>query len=58
MDLGFVSLYPAIVANVNLDMIGRYRNGLTLHGIGSSTAWPALIERANWPTSLPASSSP
>ncbi|MDP7693621.1 MAG: M28 family peptidase, partial [Vicinamibacterales bacterium] len=46
------NLYPAIAANVNLDMIGRYRNGLTLHGIGSSSVWPTLIEQANAPIGL------
>ena len=46
------TLYPAIIANINLDMIGRYRDGLTLHGVGSSTAWPALIEQANAPVGL------
>ena len=33
-------------------MIGRYRDGLTLHGVGSSTAWPLLIEQANAPIGL------
>ncbi len=46
------NLYPAIAANVNLDMIGRYRDGLTLHGVGSSSAWPVLIEQANAPIGL------
>ena len=37
-----------IVAYVNFDMVGRLRtNKLVLQGIGSSTAWPKLIERPN-----------
>ncbi len=37
-----------IVANVNGDMVGRLRdNKLTLQGVGSSTAWKRLIEKAN-----------
>ena len=46
------TLYPALAANVNMDMIGRYSKALTLYGIGSSGAWPALIERANVPVGL------
>ena len=30
-----------------MDMVGRYRRRLTLNGIGSSTAWPYIVERAN-----------
>ena len=40
-------LYPAIIANVNLDMVGRYHKGLILSGFGSSSIWPSLVERAN-----------
>lgn len=37
-----------IVAYVNFDMVGRLRtNKLTLQGVGSSSAWPKLIERRN-----------
>jgi len=37
-----------IVANVNADMVGRLRdNKLTLQGVGSSTVWKRLIEKAN-----------
>ncbi len=37
-----------IDACLNFDMVGRLRkNHLTLQGIGSSNAWPALIERKN-----------
>lgn len=37
-----------VVAYLNFDMVGRVRdNRLTLQGIGSSTAWKGLIEKAN-----------
>jgi Tol biopolymer transport system component len=37
-----------IVAYLNFDMVGRLRtNKLALQGVGSSTAWPKLIERRN-----------
>ncbi len=39
-----------IAAYVNLDMVGRMRdNKLTLQAVGSSSAWPGLIEQANVP---------
>jgi Tol biopolymer transport system component len=41
------TLYPAIVACLNLDMIGRLRDKLVLQGVGSSTVWPTEIERRN-----------
>jgi len=33
-------------------MVGRYRKGLTLHSVGASSNWPALIKRANVPVGL------
>jgi Tol biopolymer transport system component len=37
-----------IVAYLNFDMVGRLReNKLTLQGVGSSPAWPKLIEKRN-----------
>jgi C-terminal processing protease CtpA/Prc len=33
-------------------MVGRYRDKLMLQGVGSSSAWPRLIERANVPVGL------
>jgi Tol biopolymer transport system component len=37
-----------VVAYLNFDMVGRLReNKLTLQGIGSSSAWKGLIEKAN-----------
>jgi Tol biopolymer transport system component len=41
-----------IIAYLNLDMVGRYKEQLTLHGVGSSTAWKKLIQRANIPVGL------
>ena len=41
-----------IIAYLNLDMVGRYKEKLTLHGVGSSTAWRKLIQRANIPVGL------
>ena len=41
------SIYPAIAACINMDMIGRLDKNLVLHGVGSSSLWPAEIERRN-----------
>ncbi|MEZ6153032.1 MAG: M28 family peptidase [Pirellulaceae bacterium] len=46
-------LYPAISANINLDMIGRLRDNLVLQGIGSSPYWTGAIERRNAVVRLP-----
>ncbi|MAI88533.1 MAG: peptidase M28 [Candidatus Marinimicrobia bacterium] len=32
---------------INMDMIGRYREGLVINGIGSSSIWKKLIEQKN-----------
>ena len=40
-------------AYLNLDMIGRLRDHLIVQGVGSSSAWPGEIERANVPIALP-----
>ena len=42
-----------VVANLNLDMIGRLRDALVVQGVGSSPDWPGLIERSNVPVGLP-----
>jgi hypothetical protein len=47
------ALYPAIAACLNMDMVGRLNKNVILQGIGSSDAWPGLIERANAPVGLP-----
>ncbi|MCA9193403.1 MAG: M28 family peptidase [Planctomycetales bacterium] len=41
------SLAPWVVANLNLDMVGRLRDNLVLQGIGSSAYWNGVIERRN-----------
>lgn len=41
------SSHLAIVADINLDMIGRLNDNLILQGIGSSSMWSTLIKRAN-----------
>jgi len=41
-----------IIAYLNMDMIGRYRDKLTLQGLGSSKVWSGVIERANIPVGL------
>ena len=46
-------LTEAIVANLNMDMVGRLEDKLILQGAGSSEQWPALVERANVPVGLP-----
>ncbi len=47
------TLQPAVVANLNMDMIGRLRDSLVLQGIGSSTYWTGAIERRNAVVRLP-----
>lgn len=41
-----------LVAYLNLDMVGRYKEKLTLHGTGSGEGWLPIIERANVPVGL------
>lgn len=36
-----------IEVNINLDMIGRLRDGLIVQGVGSSVMWPMLLKHAN-----------
>ena len=47
------SLYPAIAACLNMDMVGRFETRLVLQGIGSSSVWKGEIERRNAPIGLP-----
>ncbi len=49
------SLHPAIAACLNLDMVGRLDKKFILQGVGSSSDWRGLIERANAPVGLPIS---
>jgi Tol biopolymer transport system component len=46
------SLRPPIVAYLNMDMVGRLRDKLTLQGMGTSSAWAKLVEQANAPVGL------
>jgi len=41
-----------IVAYLNMDMVGRYREKVTLQGFGSSAVWSGIVERANIPVGL------
>jgi len=42
-----------IAAYVNFDMVGRsHDNEVTIQAVGSSSAWPSLIERSNVPVGL------
>ena len=52
-QLASAGLYPAIIANLNMDMIGRLRDSLVLQGIGSSPYWTGAIERRNAVVRLP-----
>lgn len=47
------SIYPAIAAYVNFDMVGRLKKNVVLQGIGSSSIWSGEIERRNVPVGLP-----
>lgn len=45
-------LSPRVAAYLNLDMVGRLREHLTLLGVDSSPVWPGEIERSNVPVGL------
>jgi Tol biopolymer transport system component len=38
-----------IIAYLNMDMIGRLRDKMTIHGVGSSSSWRKIIQKANVP---------
>ncbi len=46
------SLYPAVAAYLNMDMVGRLDRQLSLQGVGSSSVWPREIEKRNVPVGL------
>jgi hypothetical protein len=46
------SLGHVVMACLNLDMVGRLEKKLILQGVGSSSIWPAEIERRNVPVGL------
>lgn len=39
------TIYPSIVANLNMDMVGRYKDKLVLHGVSSSPYWSKAAEK-------------
>lgn len=43
---------PGVTAYLNMDMVGRYREKLTIQGLSTSSIWPQLIEQANAPVGL------
>lgn len=45
-------LTPEIAAYLNMDMIGRMKEKVVIQGVGSSSIWPAEIERHNVPVGL------
>jgi Tol biopolymer transport system component len=46
-------LDPAVLAYLNLDMVGRLDQALYVQGVGSSSVWRREIERRNAPLGLP-----
>ncbi len=38
-----------VLAYLNMDMIGRLQDKITIHGVGSSTIWRKIIQQANVP---------
>ncbi|MGI9429687.1 MAG: M20/M25/M40 family metallo-hydrolase [Bythopirellula sp.] len=47
------SIYPAVAACLNMDMVGRLDKHLILQGVGSSDVWRGEIERRNAVVGLP-----
>ena len=43
----------SVTAMINMDMVGRLRDELILYGVGSSEAWPDLLQKANKDLDLP-----
>lgn len=50
-NTGGLHLY--IAACLNMDMVGRMQERLVLQGLGSSTNWQQMIEKANVPLGMP-----
>lgn len=46
-------IYPAIAAALNLDMVGRFKDVLTMQSVAASPSWPAMIEQASLRHSVP-----
>jgi len=49
---GSDSLHPPIAAYLNMDMVGRLDERLSLQGVGSSSVWRGEIEKRNVPVGL------
>ncbi len=47
------TIYPAVTAYLNMDMIGRLEKQLIIQGVGSSSVWKGEIERRNVVMGLP-----
>lgn len=47
------SLYPEMVAALNMDMVGRMQKQLVLQGVSSSNYWKGEVERRNAVLGLP-----
>jgi hypothetical protein len=43
----------SVTAMINMDMVGRLRDELIVYGVGSSGAWPDLLQKANEDLDLP-----
>ncbi len=39
------SIYPHVIAYLNMDMVGRYRDVLILQGLGSSDYWKKAVQK-------------
>jgi Tol biopolymer transport system component len=46
-------LYPFVAAYLNLDMIGRLREKLSVQGVGSSSQWANDVPQRNVPVGVP-----
>jgi aminopeptidase YwaD len=44
---------PGVTAMINMDMVGRLRDELIVYGVGSSQAWPDLLQKANEDIDIP-----
>ena len=50
---GTETAYPEVVAYLNMDMVGRFKeNGVTIHGTASSKAWKDLLAKVSQQTGM------
>ncbi len=47
------NIHSEIGAYLNMDMVGRLREKLSVEGLGSSKDWPAIVEEANAQLGIP-----